>query len=37
MAIEIAFQKGWRHLWLECDSSLVIHAFKSVDIVPCKL
>ena len=27
-AIEIAYQKGWRNLWLETDSSLVVLAFQ---------
>lgn len=29
LAIEIAFRKGWRSLWLECDSMLVVQAFSS--------
>lgn len=33
-AIEIAYQKGWRKLWLECDSILVVQAFKSDKLVP---
>jgi len=37
MAIEIASQKGWQHLWLETDSMLVIAAFKSFKIVPWHL
>lgn len=36
-SIEIAFSKGWRNLWLECDSKLVLCAFKNSDIVPWKL
>lgn len=27
-SIELAHSKGWHHLWLECDSSLVVSAFK---------
>lgn len=36
-AIEIAYKRGWHNLWLECDSLLVIMAFKSMDIVPWQL
>lgn len=36
-AIEIPFQKDWVHLWLECDSFLVILAFKNPIVVPWKL
>lgn len=34
---ETAFQKGWNHLWLQCDSQLAIQAFKNNSIVPWKL
>lgn len=37
LAIEIALEKGWNSLWLECDSSPVVHAFSSSEIVPLKL
>ena len=37
LAIEIASQKGWRHIWLETDSMLVTAAFKSIKIVPWHL
>lgn len=33
-AIEFSFQKGWFKLWLECDSSLVVKAFKDINIFP---
>lgn len=36
-AIEIAFQKGWTHLWLENDSTLVTLAFQSYKIVPWQI
>lgn len=36
-AIEFAFSKGWLNLWLECDSLLVVTAFKNVSLVPWKL
>jgi hypothetical protein len=28
LAIEVAVQKGWKKLWLETDSMLVVLAFK---------
>lgn len=37
LAIQIAHSKGWHHLWLECDSLLVISAFSSYDLVPWKI
>lgn len=37
LAIEIAFNKGWHNLWLECVSQLVVLAFNNVSIVPWKL
>lgn len=37
LAIEIAFDKGWHNFWLECDSKLVVEAFKSDRIVPWHL
>ena len=36
-AIELAAQKGWGHIWLETDSTLVTLAFKNKKIVPCQL
>jgi len=32
-AIELAYQRGWRRLWIETDSMLVSLAFKSKSIV----
>lgn len=37
MAIELAYDKGWHNLWLECDSLLVLSAFHSFGIVPWRL
>jgi ribonuclease HI len=37
LAIEIAHQTGWKSLWLETDSMLVLGAFKSPSTVPCIL
>lgn len=37
LAIEIAFDKGWHNLWIECDSKLVLDAFKNISLVPWKL
>lgn len=34
---ETAYSRGWHHLWLECDSSLVILAFSSSSIFPWSL
>lgn len=36
-AIEIANQRGWTNLWLECDSALVVAAFKTEHGIPWKL
>lgn len=36
-AIEVAYQRGWHRLWLECDSSLVIYAFSISNLVPWRL
>ena len=36
-AIEIAYQKNWRYLWIEPDSMLVTLAFKSSKLVPWHL
>jgi hypothetical protein len=35
--VEIAYQKGWKNLWLETDSMLVVTAFKSSKIIPWQL
>lgn len=32
-AIELAHQKGWHPLWLECDSTSVVLAFSGIDMV----
>lgn len=37
IAIEVAHKRGWRNLWLECDSKLVIDSFSNPNIVPWKL
>ncbi|KAF1862973.1 hypothetical protein Lal_00018817 [Lupinus albus] len=37
MAIEIAYHKGWRNIWLECDSALVVSIFNGKGKVPWKL
>lgn len=37
LAIEIAFNRGWMNLWLECDFKLVLLAFSNVSIVPWRL
>lgn len=36
-AIEITHDKGWKKLWLECDSLLVAQTFKTVVIVSKQL
>jgi hypothetical protein len=36
-AIELANYRNWKNLWLESDSSLVVLAFKSIDLVPWEL
>jgi ribonuclease HI len=36
-AIELANYTNWKNLWLESDSSLVVLAFKSIDLVPWEL
>ena len=36
-AIEIAYSRNWKHLWLELDLSLVVNAFKSNTLIPWKL
>lgn len=37
MGIEYASVKGWTNLWLECDSQLVVTAFKNPSIVSWRL
>ncbi|KAF1865677.1 hypothetical protein Lal_00021708 [Lupinus albus] len=37
MAIEIANKKGWKNIWLECDSTLVVDIFKGRGVVPWRL
>ncbi|XP_019450654.1 PREDICTED: uncharacterized protein LOC109352924 [Lupinus angustifolius] len=37
MAIQIASLKGWREVWLECDSSLVVEIVKGIKDPPWKL
>ncbi|PNX89856.1 70 kDa peptidyl-prolyl isomerase, partial [Trifolium pratense] len=36
-AIEIAYCRNWKNLWLESDSTLVVMAFKSPVLVPWEL
>jgi len=35
-AIEIVAEQGWRNLWIESDSLLVVLAFKKKSLVPWK-
>ncbi|KAF1892170.1 hypothetical protein Lal_00036528, partial [Lupinus albus] len=37
MAIEIVYYKGWRNIWLEYDSALVVNIFNGKGSVPWKL
>ncbi|KAL5127323.1 hypothetical protein HKD37_14G039762 [Glycine soja] len=37
LTLEIAKQKGWGNLWIECDSSSTIQAFKNPSLVPWSL
>jgi len=37
LAIELAWSKGFRHIWLECDSSLLCQAFSSFNLIPWSL
>lgn len=32
--IEIAIERGWGKLWIECDFALVVAAYKSFGLVP---
>jgi len=37
MAMEYAIAHSWHNLWIECDSSSDVLAFKNVDIIPFRL
>ncbi|KAL5148112.1 hypothetical protein HKD37_06G017653 [Glycine soja] len=37
LGIEIAFRKGWRKIWLECDSWFAVQSFKDSNMIPWKL
>jgi ribonuclease HI len=37
LAIECAYDRNWYQLWLECDSSLVVLAFKDPFVIPWQL
>lgn len=37
LTIEIAFKKGWRRLWLQCDSILLVQSFRDIDFVPWRI
>jgi len=34
LAIELAWRKGFRHIWLECDSSILCQAFSLFNLIP---
>jgi len=34
VALEFAASHGWGHLWLESDSTFVVHTFNNLDIIP---
>jgi ribonuclease HI len=36
-AIELAFDRGWHSLWIECDSKLATMAFNYYHMVPCHI
>lgn len=36
-AIEISQSKGWFHLWIECNSLMIVESFTNPSIVPWKL
>lgn len=36
-AINVAIEKGWSKIWMECDSSLVVQAYSNPDIFPLKI
>jgi len=37
LGIELAWSKGFRRIWLECDSSLLYQAFSSFNLIPWSL
>ena len=37
LAIEPAWSKGFRRIWLECDSSLLCQAFSLFNLIPWSL
>ncbi|KAF1872828.1 hypothetical protein Lal_00015922 [Lupinus albus] len=37
LAIEMAYTKGWKCIWIECDSSLVVDIFNGKGLPPWKL
>ncbi|XP_019431074.1 PREDICTED: uncharacterized protein LOC109338324 [Lupinus angustifolius] len=37
MAVIIAYEKGWRSIWLECDSKVVVDIFNGSKLVPWRL
>lgn len=34
LAMELALDKHWNQVWIECDSTLVVNAFANPDLVP---
>jgi len=36
LAMEFAVRKQWTRLWIECDSSSVVHAFKNPFVIPIR-
>jgi len=34
LAMEFAVSRQWTRLWIECDSSSVVHAFKNPSVIP---
>ncbi|XP_024636367.1 uncharacterized protein [Medicago truncatula] len=37
LAMEFAASNHWIRLWIECDSSSVVHAFKNPSVIPISL
>lgn len=37
IAIELAFKKGWKNIWFECDSTSVVASTKYHSLVPWKI
>jgi hypothetical protein len=37
LAMEYAVTHSWHNLWIECDSSAAVQAFKHIDIIPFRL